>query len=106
VSGAGKFVPPDSLAGKLRTAAERHRLFVIGGGLNAGSVAAFGVVTFVHPLLGVALADLAITSGSIGAVSPWIPPCQALAWAYASSVCGLSSLGKHPALRSGRFISQ
>ena len=75
---AGKLVPPGSLAAKLSTAAEKHKLFIAIGSFNAGTVAVFGVVTFVNPLLGVALADLAIASGAFIAVSSRVVPCQGL----------------------------
>jgi len=84
-----KLISPDSLAAKLRTAAVEYRLFIAIGSFNAGTVAVFGIVTIVHPLLGVGLADLAITSGVFIAVSSWIRLNQALGRAELTLGLGL-----------------
>lgn len=59
---------PESFAGKLRIAAEKHSLFVVIGVLNAGTIAALGVMTFFVPAWPQLVTDLAIAVGGVTGV--------------------------------------
>lgn len=64
-----QLVTPKSFAGMLRSAADEHDIFLIIGIVNAGTISSFGVLTFIHPVFAVLLADIAISAGAVITVS-------------------------------------
>lgn len=71
-----QLITPESFAGKLKNAADKQNLFVVMGVLNAGTIACFGVVAFIDPMLAVLLADITTIAGGAGAVSLYCVPMK------------------------------
>lgn len=63
-----KLLPPGSLAGKLKKISEKHNVFSVFGGLNAGAISMLGVLTLFFPVWAKLGADVAAMVGGLTAV--------------------------------------
>lgn len=62
-------VSPETFAGKLRSADEKHGLLFVIGIVNAGTIASLGLLTFVHREFAALLADIAMGTEVVIVVS-------------------------------------